>query len=418
MFYSTKNVYTLKRDIVTFSKQISTGLPNSQQKFAADMTYGILASKSCLLTDLADSLHEPSKKINLVDRLSRHLAHGIPKSALQAYLTQIKKWCPKNPVVHIDDSDIIKPQGRCFEALGIVRDGSRSTKDKSVYETGYHVTEATVLTTSHHPVSLFSRIHSSNEKGFSSVNTITFSAIQRAVNLFGNATFILDRGYDSNKVFLKLDELEQEYVIRLTSRRKLWFQRRWISAKELCNRRKGKVKGSFWYRGEDHEARLSHVKVQITASRKPIYLVLVYGITEHPMMLATNRPITCKEEVVQTARLYFSRWRIGEYFRSKKQQFRLEDFRVRKLKAINALNFYITVCMAFLARMTMRSQRSGLRAAILQAADPIKTKVQFYYYRFAKGIARILSYAKEGVKRWFRRKGRPSSIQLCWNFAR
>lgn len=95
----------MKRDIVTFSKQISTGLSIPKRKFTADMTYGILASKSCLLTDIADSLHEPSKKTNLVDRLSRHLADGIPKSALKAYLTQMKKWCPKMPVVHIDDME-------------------------------------------------------------------------------------------------------------------------------------------------------------------------------------------------------------------------------------------------------------------------------------------------------------------------
>ena len=43
--------------------------------------YGILASKSCLLTDVADQLHESSKKINVVDRLSRHLEKGTPASA-------------------------------------------------------------------------------------------------------------------------------------------------------------------------------------------------------------------------------------------------------------------------------------------------------------------------------------------------
>ena len=32
---------------------------------------------------------------------------------------------------------------------------------------------------------------------------------------------IVDRGYDDNKMFLKLDELGQEYVIRLTAKRKL-----------------------------------------------------------------------------------------------------------------------------------------------------------------------------------------------------
>ena len=101
----------------------------------------------------------------------------------------------------------------------------------------------------------------------------------------------------------------------------------------------GKVKLPLFYKGKEHEAYLSHVKVQITASRKNIYLVLVYGVTEHPMMLATNKEIKSKNDVIKVAKLYFSRWRIEEYFRCKKQMFQFENFRVRKLKAINALNF-------------------------------------------------------------------------------
>ena len=37
---------------------------------------GILASQNCLLTDIADFLLEPSKKINVVDRLPSHLERG------------------------------------------------------------------------------------------------------------------------------------------------------------------------------------------------------------------------------------------------------------------------------------------------------------------------------------------------------
>ena len=148
-----------------------------------------------------------------------------------------------------------------------------------------------------------------------------------------------------------------------------------------------------------------------TASKKDIYLVLVYGITEHPMMLATNKKIKSKEDVVNIALTYFSRWRIEEYFRCKKQMFQFENFRVRKLAAINALNFYITLCMAFLAHMSMKSETHALKAAIIQKADPIKEKVQFSYYRLAKGISGILSYAKEGIRLWFRTK-RPSYRQL------
>ena len=81
------------------------------------MNYGILASNSCLLTDIADQLHEHSKKINSVDRLSRHLSKGTPKDALRAYLTHIKKWCPDDPVIHIDDGDVVKPDGYKLKSL-------------------------------------------------------------------------------------------------------------------------------------------------------------------------------------------------------------------------------------------------------------------------------------------------------------
>ena len=60
--------------------------------------------------------------------------------------------------------------------------------------------------------------------------------------------------------------------------------------------------------------------------------------------------------------------------------FQFENFRVRKLTAINALNFYITLCMAFLAHMSMKSETHALKVAIIQKADPIKEKIHFSYY--------------------------------------
>ncbi|HIW81506.1 MAG TPA: transposase [Candidatus Acetatifactor stercoripullorum] len=411
MLNSTSITYQMKREILSFSNKISRNLSKPVRKFTADMTYGILASGSCLLTDIVDQLHEASKKVNSVERLTRHLNKGTPEKALNSYLFTIRKWIPDEPVIHIDDSDIVKPDGYKFEALGLVRDGSKSTDTKNVYEKGYHVTEACVLTQNNHPVSIFSEIHSSKEKSFTSINDVTFSAMERGAALLGRSTFVMDRGYDDNKMFLKLDELEQDYVIRLTAKRKLYFHGKWIPATQLRNQRKGKIKTPLFYKGKHHDAYLSHVKVQITASRKDIYLVLVYGITEHPMMLATNKDIKSKEDVIKAAKLYFSRWKIEEYFRCKKQMFRFENFRVRKLTAINALNFHITLCMAFLAHISMKPETSALKVSVIQKANPIKEKVHFCYYRLAKGILGILSYAKEGVRLWFRTK-RPAYRQL------
>ena len=172
MSNSTSITYQMKREILNFSNKISAKLPKPKRKFHADMAYGMLAAKSCLLTDITDQLHETSKKINVVDRLRKHLEKGISKDTWKSYLLTVRKMVDDNPVIYIDDSDVTKPEGYKFESLCLVRDGSKSTADKSVYEKGYHVTEACVKAKNGHPISIFSKIHSSAEKNFSSVNKV------------------------------------------------------------------------------------------------------------------------------------------------------------------------------------------------------------------------------------------------------
>ena len=92
MLNSTSNTYQLKRDILTFSNKISRKLSKPEKKFTADMVYGMLASESCLLTDIVDQLHEDTKKVNSVERLTRHLNKGIPLAAQKSYFSTIRKW--------------------------------------------------------------------------------------------------------------------------------------------------------------------------------------------------------------------------------------------------------------------------------------------------------------------------------------
>lgn len=82
MLNSTSNTYTLKREILNFTNKISKKRSKPDRKFTADITYGMLASGSCLLTDVVDQLHETSRKVNSVERLTRHLNKGTPAKAL------------------------------------------------------------------------------------------------------------------------------------------------------------------------------------------------------------------------------------------------------------------------------------------------------------------------------------------------
>lgn len=58
----TSNTYTLKWKILNFTNKISNPLSKPEKKFTADITYGMLAAGSCLLTDVVDQLQESSKK--------------------------------------------------------------------------------------------------------------------------------------------------------------------------------------------------------------------------------------------------------------------------------------------------------------------------------------------------------------------
>ena len=117
MPHSITDTYKMKREILNFARNFSGSLSAPDAKFFADMTYGILASQSCLLTKIAHALQEKTKKAYTVDRLSDHLKDGVNAKAMAAYLNYVRKMVPSEPVVHIDDSDIIKPDGYHFEVL-------------------------------------------------------------------------------------------------------------------------------------------------------------------------------------------------------------------------------------------------------------------------------------------------------------
>jgi hypothetical protein len=375
------------------------------------MEYGIIASGSVLLSNIADVLKEDIHKDNTIERLSLNLRKGLPTKIRANYIDAIKDEIPEGPVILIDESEVIKPKGKKFESIGYVRDGS--SKDGK-WEKGYWMTEAVALTRDNQPISLHSDIFSQYEKNFKSVNTHTFSAVDSACSsIKGAGTFVCDRGYDANKMFERFYEKGQYFIIRIKKNRKLLFKGKWHSAEALGKERKGRFKTTLKFRSGEKECYVSFINVRITAVKQPMQLVLVYGLGDIPMMLATNRPIKGKDDVVNICRTYLCRWRIEEYFKFKKQNFDFENFRVRSLKAINNLNTLVTYAISFVARVVGKGPYSKFRAAVYARARPLPKKVLFYYYRTAKGLAAILANAKVGIKDWYKPKPRVDSPQLC-----
>lgn len=413
MGHYTIETYELKREIFQFAKKISAGTNHGWQKFTADMAYGILASGSCVLSKIADTLKEDIQKKNTIWRLSRKLTENIPSRINSNYLKMVQHVAGKGMPVFVDDSDVIKPYGQAFESLGIVRDGS--SPDKRL-EKGYYVTEITTLTEqARQPVSLYSQIHSSQEKDYVSANDITFKALEQVFPLFPASTYVFDRGYDMNSLFSFLYQNKKDFIIRVTGKRKLFHKGKWYNATTLRDSHKGKLKTKVTIDGVETECWMTCVNVQITESRRPLKLILVYGLSVTPMMLVTNRLILSKDDVIRVARHYFMRWRIEEYFQFKKRHLGFENFRVRSLGAINALNRLMSYAICFLSFMGEKKRGSALRQALMREANALKKedKVSFLLYRVGLGVCRVLARANAGIRNWFR-IGRPCFQQMVF----
>lgn len=410
--YTTKTG-VLKRAIFKFTGKISAGMTRPFQKYVADMCYGAMAARSCVLSKIAQALQEGTQKINTVERLARNLGAEIPEEVHDNYLDIVKPYLPENIVIHLDKSDVAKPCGRAFEGLSRVRDGSKSTANKAVMTNGYYVTEATVLTKSSHPVSVFSEVWSAESPAFTSGGEFAYTekVIRSCTKKLGHATFVMDRGYDDNDVFRLLDRLGQKYVIRLKLNRKIRVNGKKCSVQELCSNHRGKYATKVIYHGRTRKARLSVVKGVLSGSDRVLSMILIYGLSDHPMVLATNLNTDSKNLAIIAMRNYFSRWRIEEYFRCKKQMFDFENFRVRSLIAINSLNFFLSACMLFLATVRETSDRNMHFRICVEAAAPLRPKVYFFYYRLAEGLHFLLSKAHSGIRGYFKPL-RPNQRQM------
>ena len=412
----TTNNFEMKRDIVNFSKKISDGCDKPESKFVMDMIYGISKSKDILISSIADALDEKIKKAYTIDRLSDNLANDLSSSVDNNYCNLVMDSLGENPVFLIDDSDIIKPLGEKFEDLGIVRDGSSRNKN---YEKGYHHTEIVGLTKNmKQPISVFSKIHSSTQKDYVSANAITFEGIDKVVEMLDKrkikGIFVNDRGYDSNEIFKYYWKKKQYFVIRLTEKRKIYRKHKWYKITTLRDAFKGKIKMNIMFQGEEKECMASVIKVQITAKKKWINLIFVYGLSETPMMIASNIPIKDKEDVIKITRCYLDRWRIEEYFKFKKQEYNFENFRVRTLKSINNLNKMLTYTIGLIGLLSEKIGKREFVNKIIKESKSLKRKVYLWFYQLARGIYNILSKVRSGIKEWQKiRKIKQYDGQLC-----
>lgn len=400
MNYFTLNPNEIKREIKNFDKKVTYNVNNkSIRKFSFEMLYGIGASGSCRLADIARALKETTKTAYIVDRLSDNLLRineEEEKTIWNNYREVVNEYFGEDPIAILDDSDIAKRSSTKLEDLDTIRDAS--SKDKNLVP-GYNVCEAVILgKRENQPISVYSKIYSCKSDSFISKKEYTFESIDTVVKTLNRkCTFTADRGYDDKKMYKHIEEKGCYFVIRL-GKRNLIFKGKSKNIKEVVKGRKGKIRMNFMFEGENKVCYISHTKAQLEKNGKEYEFLIVYGLGEEPLMLLTNREIKTTSDLRKAVRIYFSRWRIEEYFKAKKQEYGFEKYFVRTLKAMNILNMFLTMIIGYIQTIAEKININVLGIKLKYASDSLREKVIVWLSQLAKGLKIILRTARTGIR--------------------
>lgn len=395
---NSTEIYQTKRSLINYLKKLTQGLSKPRQKYYCDLFYGIAKAQNLCLSDIARALEENISLAYTIKRLSRNSLTDRDLAVFhQNYLASLTSSISKDPLIIVDESDIVKPSAEKMEALSTVRDGSKNTLEK-----GYSSVNFIMATSQRkHPLPLYTQLCSSKEEGFESMNVEQkkgFDAVHSFVDK-APCTFVMDRGYDSNAMFEYIHGLDQQFITRLTDKRYLIHKNRRIKVPDLANRRKGKITFSTDIQGKTYQLKVSHIKVKLPVLKDtPLYMLVIYGYGEKPMKLLTNRSIKGKKDVLHILKGYITRWRIEELFRVQKEEFKLESIRTMSLSSLRIL---YTMMNCVIGNYSLAIEKNTAHTQTIlshaRASTPL-SEIKFYLYRFIRGVSRILTFDRTGIR--------------------
>lgn len=405
-------IYQTKRSLLTFLEKLTKGLSKPRKKFYSDILYGMSKAQNTLLSDIARALEENIDLIYTIKRLSRNGAEENDlKQVHQNYLNTLKTSIPDNPLVIVDESEIVKPYAEKMENLALVRDGS-----KNVLEKGYPTLNFSMASPkTKHPLPLYNHLYSSKEDDFQSQNIEIAKGFNTVHTFLGKkkATFVMDRGYDRNTIYEYVQNIGHHFVTRLNDNRYLIHKNRRVKVPDLAKRRKGKINFKTEIQGKEYSLKVSHIKVKLPVLQDmPLNMVVVYGYGEKPMKLLTNHSIKGKDDVLRILKSYITRWRIEELFRVQKEEFQLEKTRTMTLSSLRIL---YTIMNCLIGHYSLAIEKNTYHTQVVLArARPSNNlkKIKFYLYRFIRGVSRILSFDTVGIKYFHKIERRSNQLSL------
>ena len=400
-----------------FSKVLSKGLKLPKKKFLHQVLFGIQASRDIKLSEIARSLEEKIRLIKTENRLSRnmqdkHLSSHINNKILE----QVKGKIEKDTVLAVDLTSIHKPYAKKMDFLA----GVWSGMEKEVVN-GYSVLEIVGADVyKEYLLPLYTELYSQDAYDFKSENEKILKAID-TVNTYakGKGIYVIDRGGDRKKLIEPMLFKKLNFIIRTKDQRLMLLgNNRKRKIEEIVDKyidytHKYKVEIDNQGSKEKKEVELGKKKVKIPGIKKELYLVAVKGFGHKPMTLLTN---TDKNPII-TLEMYLTRWKVEESIRFLKQEYNLEDIRVRNYSALKNTVALLAAVFYFLSVYLGRKLKLNiLLKKIYEKAKRFFQIPTFKQYALADGIFRIFFNTKWEWP-WKQKNSLQKEKQLLLSFA-
>lgn len=417
----SRTVGRIKAQISKFSGIIAKDFSKAKKKLIKEMLYGIQASKDVKLSNVSRALNEPIALIKTEDRLSRNLDDADFTEGINNQICRLgSSKVLEDMVIAIDLGDIRKKYADKMEYLCGIYDGSENKVGN-----GYWLCKAVAADIEHKQViPLYLEAYSQEALDFKSENAQLFKVIDTVSTYIGNkGIWAMDRGGDRGKLFNKflVKGKEKRFVIRLDKKRNLVHKGVSKNCYELARYLPCNFKATLIKYEEGRETVKSvfynAVPVKLPGKDHKLFLVVVKGFGQEPMMLLTSCRVNTKvkESVWRIVENYLTRWKCDESFRYIKQCYNLEDLRVRSYTSIRNMVLLVLAVSYFAA--VYLGQNIKLRILverIFLVSKRFFVVPSFFNYAIADGLYNLLFPDKTGLNQ--RNREKKQDFQLCFDF--
>jgi len=412
------NMKGLYRTINSNIKVFTRSKEKVFQKFLIDAIFGILGSKSVRLSDLSKILEEQlnTNTRHIFKRLDRAIGKYDTYDVKNRVQGMQSAMVDENTLLYFDPTEVIKKYGKKFEAMSNVADGSDSRKLKN----GYPV-NVCIGVKGEEIIPLELNLYSYKEEGFISENDEVLQPIDGIAHRARmKGTFVLDRGFDRFAIIRHLMYLDVNFIIRMQETRHYYpvgYRLQSFTRHELIKRFTDKSVRAYLDIRVDKKLKkkcfsIKASRVELKSGKisgpRTMWLVQARASKLMTLYFLTNIQDITRETLISIVQAYLNRWKVEEFIRFFKQQYKAEKFLVRDLGRIKNLFNLLFIALVTLTRISELNMRfSRVRSLLIKHAKrtfKIPQKMKFFLYTIADGLAQVLKIITKKVQRLIYRK--------------